>query len=197
MQTEHTNPTIIKNCSKSWQVPSDLQMSSSWKTWSCKEKIPLSRTDPRRICICSSKTVDKEHKTKGYKNTPWYNKLWIFQFAVVLWVQNRWKQKVLRGIDEVTTWELDFKATAHACRIICQMKLEKFICILKIHFVLVLLHNIGICLQCHNWTKAYIMGHVMVCVVNSYGVMIHIFPPSDLFFFFFPSFRALIKDVIY
>lgn len=157
MQTEHTNPTIIKNCSKSWQVPSDLQMSSSWKTWSCKEKIPLSRTDPRRICICSSKTVDKEHKTKGYKNTPWYNKLRIFQFAVVLWVQNRWKQKVLGGIDEVTTWELDFKATAHACRIICQMKLEKFICILKIHFVLVLLHNIGICLQCHNWTKAYIM----------------------------------------
>lgn len=134
-------------------------MSSSWKTWSCKEKKkPLSRTDPSTLDSASVLQKLLIRNTKKKKPTPWYTKLCIFQSASVLWVQNRWKQEVLGGIDKVTTaWELDFKGTAYGCRIICQMKHEKCSCFLKIHFVLVLLHNTGICLHYHNWTKAYIM----------------------------------------
>lgn len=93
------------------------------KAWSFKKEKALS------MCTCHfSEIVDKEHTGKG-KKKPWYNKLWIFQYASFLEVQNRWKQEVLAVIDEVTNWELlgtlkswEFKATAYGCRIICKMK---------------------------------------------------------------------------
>lgn len=76
------------------------------------------------------------------------------------------------------------------------MKHEKHTCFLKIHFVLVLCYTtLEFVCSATTEQKLYIMGHVIVCVVNSYRVMIHIFPPSDLFFS--PSLGALIKDVIY
>lgn len=90
----------------------------------------------------------------------------------------------------MTNWELlgslkswHFKATAYSCSIMCKMTLAKHTCVSKMHLVHMLCYTTleFVCSTARDWTKAYIIGHVVVCVRNSSGVVIHIFLPPDLF----------------
>lgn len=164
------------------------------KAWSFKKEKLLS------MCIChSSEIVDKEHTGKG-KKKPWYNKLWIFQYASFLEVQNRWKQEVLAVIDEVTNWQLlgtlkswEFKATAYGCRVIRKMKLQKRICFFKMHFVHMLCYTTleFVCSTTRDWTKAYVIRHSLC-----YKFLWNSDPCLSTTRPFFPS-RALMKDTMY
>ena len=108
------------------------------------------------------------------------------KYASFLQVQNRWKQEVLAVIDKVTDWEMlgtlneNLKPLLVAVELYAKWRFILFFKMMRFVHLLCFTTLEFVCSTRRDWTKAYIIGHIVAYITNSYEVVIHIFLPPGL-----------------